>query len=215
MRLLHCSLRAINIRIGMGSPARKNSRRLRVLLLFLRYSGLRIGDAASCTIDRLAGNRLFLYTQKTGVPVHIPVPPFVAEALNACPRKSPRYCFWTGLGSKDTLTGNWRRAFRRLCEIAGVLGGHPRRFRDMLAVELLLEGVPMERVSVLLRHSSVKITQRHYAPRVHSRQAQLEADLERVWRKDPLAQMEMLCGEAAISDASVRMAATYPRHETK
>jgi integrase len=101
-------------------------------------------------VDRLAGGRLFLYTAKTGVPVYIPLPPFVVEALGACPRKSNRYWFWTGVGSKDTLTGNWRRTFRRLCEIANVKGGHPHRFRDTLAVEMLLKGIPLERVSVLL-----------------------------------------------------------------
>ena len=41
---------------------------------------------------------------------------------------------------------NWRRAFRRLCKLAGVKGGHPHRFRDTFATELLLAGVPIERV---------------------------------------------------------------------
>ena len=197
-----------------GISGQENSQRLRAFLLFVRYSALRIGDATSCPVDRLVGNRLFLYTQKTGVPVYIPLPPFVVEALNACPRKSERYWFWTGVGSKETLAGNWRRTFRRLCEIAGVRGGHPHRFRDTLAVELLLEGVPMDRVSILLGHSSVKITERHYAPWVHSRQAQLEADLARVWRNDPLVQAEMLRSDTAIIDTpGLQMTATYSRHE--
>jgi len=162
----------------------------------------------------LSGNRLFLYTQKTGVPVYVPLPPFVVEALEACPRISERYWFWTGIGSKETLAGNWRRAFRRLCEIAGIQGGHPHRFRDTLAIELLLEGVPMERVSILLGHSSVKITERHYAPWVQARQAQLESDLVRAWRNDPIAQAETLRGETSSElDPLLRMTATYPRHE--
>ena len=37
-------------------------------------------------------------------------------------------------------------------------------FRDTFAVECLLAGVPLERVSVLLGHASVKVTERHYAP---------------------------------------------------
>jgi integrase len=197
-----------------GRADQENAHRLRALVLLLRYSALRIGDAASCAVDRLAGNRLFLYTQKTGVPVYLPLPRFVVDALNACPRKSERYWFWTGVGSKDTLAGNWRRAFRRLCEIAGVHNGHPHRFRDTLAVELLLEGVPMERVSVLLGHSSVKVTERHYAPWVQARQAQLEADVARVWRNDPIAQAEMLRADAASQvGLCQRMSATYPRHE--
>jgi integrase/recombinase XerD len=198
-----------------GHTGQENSYRLRAFLLFARYSGLRLGDAASCAVDRLFGNRLFLYTQKTGVPVYVPLPPFVVAALEACPRISERYWFWTGVGSKETLAGNWRRTFRRLCEIAGVQGGHPHRFRDTLAVELLLEGVPIERVSTLLGHSSVKITERHYSPWVQARQAQLESDLVRAWRSDPIAQAEMLANTASESSLGVRMAATYPRHETE
>ncbi|HTS26251.1 MAG TPA: tyrosine-type recombinase/integrase [Bryobacteraceae bacterium] len=99
-----------------------------------------------------------------------------------------------------TLTGNWRRAFRRLCEIAGVKDGHAHRFRDTLAVQLLLEGVPMERVSILLGHSSVKVTERHYAPWVQARQAQLEADVARVWNKDPILQAELLRTETVALD---------------
>ena len=203
-----------------GQPDQENARRLRAFILLLRYSGLRISDAASCPVDRLTGNRIFIYTQKTGVPVYIPLPPFVMDALNACPRKSERYWFWTGTGSKDTLAGNWRRTFRRLCEIAGVRGGHPHRFRDTLAVELLLQGVPIERVSVLLGHSSVRVTERHYSPWVKARQEQLEADVTRTWGNDPIAQAEMLRSDtepmvetALPGDLAQRMAATPQRHK--
>jgi integrase/recombinase XerD len=48
-----------------------------------------------------------------------------------------------------------------LFELAKVEGAHPHRFRDTFAVELLLSGVPIERVSVLLGHQSVRITERH------------------------------------------------------
>ena len=51
---------------------------------------------------------------------------------------------------------------------------------------------------------------RHYAPWVQARQ---EADLERVWRKDPLVQADMLHRDTVIPDTSVRMVATYPRHQ--
>jgi hypothetical protein len=53
-------------------------------------------------------------------------------------------------------------------------------------VELLLRGVPIERVSVLLGHSSIKVTQKHYAPWVKERQEQLEADVRGTWNDDPL-----------------------------
>ena len=70
--------------------------------------------------------------------------------------------------------------------LAGIKDGHPHRFRDTFAVELLLSGVPLERVSVLLGHSSIKVTERHYAPWIRARQEQLESDLERSWARDPI-----------------------------
>jgi len=39
----------------------------------------------------------------------------------------------------------------------------------------------MERVSVLLGHSSIKVTEKHYSPWVAARQEQLEADVRRSW----------------------------------
>jgi len=48
-------------------------------------------------------------------------------------------------------------------------------------VSLLLKGVPLDSVSKLLGHSSIKITERHYAPWVKARQEQLEAEVRRLW----------------------------------
>ena len=59
--------------------------------------------------------------------------------------------------------------------------GHAHRFRDTFAVGLLQAGVPMDRVSALLGHSSIKVTERHYSPWVRARQEQLEADVRRTW----------------------------------
>ena len=54
----------------MPSHGMENARRIRGLILLLRYSGTRISDAVNCSTDRIEGNRLFLYTRKTGVPVN-------------------------------------------------------------------------------------------------------------------------------------------------
>lgn len=81
---------------------------------------------------------------------------------------------------------DWQRALSRVDETASVLDAHAHRFRDTFAVELLRSGVPLEHVSVLLGHSSIKITERHYAPWVRERQEQMEADVRRAWRADPI-----------------------------
>ncbi len=163
-----------------------DGRRLRAFVLLERYSGMRIGDTATCALDRLQGRKLLLYTQKTNVPVYVVLPEVVVEALNAVPPLSKEHFFWTGGSSKETAAGNWRRSLRKLFKLAGVAGGHPHRFRDTFAVELLLAGVPLEQVSVLLAHSSIRVTEKHYAPWVRDRQAQLEASLERTWAQDPI-----------------------------
>jgi integrase/recombinase XerD len=54
--------------------------------------------------------------------------------------------------------------------------------RDTFAVELLLAGVPIDQVSLLLGHSSVKVTEKHYAPFVKARQEQLETSVKLSWQ---------------------------------
>jgi integrase/recombinase XerD len=70
---------------------------------------------------------------------------------------------------------------RTVFNLPGVPNGHAHRFRDTFATELLLAGVPLERVSVLLGHGSVKVTEKHYSPWVRARQEQLEANVKRTW----------------------------------
>jgi integrase len=163
-----------------------NKKRLRALILLLRYSGLRIGDAVRLPRDRITGARLFLYTQKTGVPVLCPLPEFVVEALNRFEPMNRTYFFWSGESGRDGVARTYMGRLRKIFELAKVADGHAHRFRDTFATELLLAGVPLERVSVMLGHSSVKVTEKHYSPWVRARQEQLEADVKRTWERDPL-----------------------------
>jgi integrase len=151
---------------------------------------MRIGDAVNLSSDRIAGNRLFLYTQKTGVPVNTLLPEFVMAALEATPKVNEKYFFWSGAGKLDSAVRSWQTRLRKLFEVAKIPDGHAHRFRDTFAVELLLASIPIERVSVLLGHQSVRITEKHYSPWVRSRQEQLEADLESAWKRDPLVLLE-------------------------
>lgn len=170
-----------------GGKYRKpeNARRIRALVLLLRHSGLRIGDAVTLERSRITGDKLFLYTAKTGTPVYCPLPGFVLTALEGSPKISERYFFWTGESKVASATGDWQRALKGVFKEAGIPEGHAHRFRDTFAVDLLQAGVPMERVSVLLGHSSIKVTEKHYSPWVRKRQEQLEADVRRTWEGIP------------------------------
>lgn len=159
----------------------QENRRVRAFVLLLRYSGLRMGDAASLSKNRIDSNgRLFLYTEKSTTPVMLPLPPFVIQALGEFAHVSDGYFFWTGEGSKDTLTGNFRRTLRRLFHHAGI-EGHAHRFRDTFAVELLNSGATLEEVSKLLGHRSVRVTEKHYASWVRERQDRAERAVRASW----------------------------------
>jgi integrase/recombinase XerD len=139
----------------MGIYNHGNRQRMKALTLLMRYSGLRIGDAVTCARDRLAGSKLFLYQAKTGTPVYIcPLPPIVTDALSAVEGRNPKYFFWTGNGKRKSAVADDQRSFRKLFELAEVVG-HPHMFRDTFAVELLKNGVSLETVSMLLGHASI------------------------------------------------------------
>ena len=59
---------------------RGDQNRLRAFVLVMRHSGMRIGDTIALDESRLEGNKLMLYTAKTGTPVYgfatrsVPVP---------------------------------------------------------------------------------------------------------------------------------------------
>ncbi|MGD0902358.1 MAG: tyrosine-type recombinase/integrase [Terracidiphilus sp.] len=175
--------------------AEKRGVRIRTLTELLRWSGLRIRDAVTLERSRLVENKLLLYQAKTGIPVYVPLPPEVAQLLRQVPeglKPNPRYFFWSGNGDPKTFVANWQRSYRRLFTVADLRkpDGAPKRahchmFRDTFAVEMLLAGVPIDQVSILLGHASVRITEKHYSPWVRARQDQLEKSVQSAWQLLP------------------------------
>ncbi len=165
--------------------------RLRTMTLLMRWSGLRIRDAITLERHRLHGDSLLLYQAKTGTPVYVPLPSFVVGALENIPpgpKPNPRYFFWSGNGKPKSAVADWQRSYRRVFEIADIRRPdgelkrcHPHMFRDTFAVEMLLAGVPIDQVSLLLGHASVKVTEKSYAPFVKARQVQLQESVRNAW----------------------------------
>lgn len=180
---------------GGGNDCHHRALRLRTVTLLMRWSGLSILDVTKLERDRLSKNengddQIFLYRAKTGVPVSVVIPSQVADALRATPTSNPRYFFWSGNGDPRSAAKAFQRSYWKLFRLAGIkqLDGtrkrcHLHMFRDTFAVELLLAGVPMDQVSLLLGHSSVKITERHYAPFCKARQQQFAASVKLAWEK--------------------------------
>jgi integrase/recombinase XerD len=164
-----------------GIAGSRNRRRMRALVLLLRWSGLRISDAVTLSVERVNAGRLFLYTAKTGTPVWVPLPPETVMALEAALEPGSRYYFWTGNGKPKSVVTDWQEKLKHLFQLAQVGNGHAHRFRDTFAVQLLLARKPLADVAALLGHSSIKITERHYSPWVSERQEQLEQDVRSTW----------------------------------
>ncbi len=67
--------------------------------------------------------------------------------------------------------------------LAGIPDGHSHRLRDSFSVDLLTKVVPLQTVSILLGHKSVKTTERHYAPFVKASQDALDAAVKGTWAR--------------------------------
>jgi integrase len=148
----------------------------RAFVLVMRHAGLRLSDAATLSRASVDGSRIRLYQAKTGEPVFVPVPSEVVQALAALPCKGEFY-FQTGHAKVQSSASVWRKRLAAVFRKANVEDGHSHRFRDTFACVLLSKGVSLESVSRLLGHSSVRVTEQHYAPWVRSRQDALEAEV--------------------------------------
>lgn len=132
------------IHASTSADRRAKWRRARALILFLRYSGLRISDAVGCGVERVQDGKQFLYTAKTGQEVYVPLPQMAVKALDECPRVSERFWFWTARGTVETARKKWSEALAKIFRAAKVKDGHAHRFRDTFAVELLKAGTPID-----------------------------------------------------------------------
>ena len=159
-------------------------KRLHALIRLMRYSGLAINDAVTLKRTELVRDtrkniyRVVTSRQKTGVHVSVPIPSDVAEEVKAVMELNghPDYIFWNRIdGKKKAAVDVWERAFKRAFKAAGMPSGHSHQLRDTFAVELLQRGVPLEEVSKLLGHTSIRTTEKSYAPWVTARQDRLDS----------------------------------------
>ena len=81
---------------------------------------------------------------------------------------------------------NWQHDLRAL--FRGTFGEDtdftPHCLRDTFAVSLLEKGVPLEEVSKLLGHESIKTTEKSYAKWVQSRQDRLDSLVVGTWKEN-------------------------------
>lgn len=165
--------------------------RVRALVQLMRHSGLAIRDAV--TMDRREIQhdqkkkltRVTTARQKTGTHVSVPLPPEVAAEILAVINGN-QYVFWSGQGLETSAVTNWQHDLRALFRTAF---GRKTKFtphclRDTAAVGWLSAGIPLEEVSKLLGHSSIKTTEKSYAPWVLERQDKLDSLVMKTWTKE-------------------------------
>lgn len=157
-----------------GASVQRAKLRARALVYLLLYSGLRISDAVKLkrsALDLKTG-RLMLRQMKTRKAVYVRLHTDAIAALKALPVESA-YFFWSGRGKLTSAVGSARRTIECLVRLAEIKG-HPHRFRDTFAVELLKAGEDIRTVQLLLGHSSIRTTEKHYAPFVAAFQERLD-----------------------------------------
>ena len=156
----------------------ERAKQLKALVLLMRHSGLRIGDACTLSRERIQGDMLELYTAKSGTHVRLPLHPTAVKALTALP--ASQYYFWSGESKRRTCINIWEDTFKRLFERAGI-PGHSHQLRHTFAVGLLQSGVSMEETSLLLGHRKLAVTEKYYASFTKGRQDRLENSVRKSW----------------------------------
>lgn len=156
----------------------------RLLIELMLETGMRVGDAVSFNPRRLVkGESLWIYTfmpmkqKRTERPK--PTEVFLTDALkkriDECEWMSEKGPFWYGTGTDPNSLA--QAVYERMQSIGGkaaISGCRPHRLRHTFAVRKLLAGIQLEDVSRLLGHSSVKVTEAHYAKWVAARKTRLE-----------------------------------------
>ncbi|MCY4586951.1 MAG: tyrosine-type recombinase/integrase [Bryobacterales bacterium] len=160
----------------------------KALILLMRYAGLSIQDAVTCSRNHINGDTLILRRAKTGELVIAYLPDPVIESLRSITLNRSPYFFWSGESKPATATKFWRQRLKAVARKAGVADFKPHRLRDTFAVELLSNDVSIEDVSTLLGHSSINTTERHYAPWNKARRNRLIQITQNANLNDPLLQ---------------------------
>ncbi len=166
------------------SGARYEQLRARAMIMLLRHTALRVSDV--CTLRQGAVSwdaekntwRVFLYTQKTGDPVFLPIPESVKLVLDALPlpRNAAQDCpyyFWNGQTSRRAVVGIAERTLTAVFKKSGVKGAHAHRYRHTLATRLLEQGATFEEVADILGNSPA-VVRKHYGKWSKGRQANID-----------------------------------------
>jgi site-specific recombinase XerD len=174
--------------IGGGIYSRSGARyeqlRARAMILLLRATALRISDVSTFRRDAVSWDpekstwRAFLYTQKTGDPVFLPLPENLKLVLDALPlpRNAAQDCpyyFWNGQSSRRAVVGTAERTLAAVFKKSRVKDAHAHRYRHTLATRLLEQGATFEQVADILGNGP-EVVRKHYGKWAKGRQNNID-----------------------------------------
>src|SRR5438552_9471440 len=164
-------------------------RKLRGLMLLMRWTGMAIRDAVTIERNRFQKNgapgftKLFLYRAKTGKPVYATLRDELVAEVFSLANPEGRYLFIdavpTGEAAMNSLVQAWGFRMRKLSALAELRdeNGAPYHFtshalRHSFVLWALNAGLPTEDVAALIG-DTVQVVSKHYSEWIHGRQERL------------------------------------------
>jgi len=150
----------------------------------VRITAVRMSDVCTLRKDAVSWDpekntsRVFLYTQKTGDPVFLPIPESLKLVLDALPlpRNAVQDCpcyFWNGQSSRRAVVGIAERTLAAVFKKSSVKDAHAHRYRHTFATRLLEQGATFEEVADILGNSPA-VVRKHYGKWSKGRQANID-----------------------------------------
>ncbi len=174
-------------------------RRIRALILVMRYAGLAIIDAA--TLERTnirednGGYRIYLSSRQKTSKRHTlqaidnAIPAKVAKELLAVLNGNPRYVFWHGGKSgegtdaeKREAVKHWQKKMRTLLDEAGFPTATSHKFRHTLAIEMIRAGATFEDVAAALGNTVGVVAKFYSHEWVKVRQGRTDKAIKATWK---------------------------------
>jgi len=162
----------------------KSPKTFRLLLEVMLETGMRAGDAVQFDprrCKRKGKEEDWVYTfepqkqhkikRKKNIDAYIS--DSLKRAIDSCEWLSDKLPFSDRRSDPQQLAALAYCLMKAVGKAAGIEDCRPHRLRDTFAVRMLRVGVPLDSVSRLLGHSSVRVTEMHYAPWVDERRNRL------------------------------------------
>ena len=160
---------------------KKDADKMRVLIVLLMETGLRISEAATVEKKKIDLKAKTMEVLGKGskvrkVPLSEPVAACLAEYMKGHPSDSPYLFPGEGAAAKHWQIHNADKTLKKACERAGVKPFTPHSLRHLFATTALRNGAKLEVISRILGHASVGITGDVYR---HTDMAEMQEEVNR------------------------------------